>query len=118
MVGVLEPVDVCGPPTLSSPGDILRRGHKRSRRISELFWERWIAEYLPMMQQRPKWLRASRNFAVGDLVLLCDETCVGYLNYPYAVITDATPDNDGLIRSVTARMSDGREFVIYAKSRS
>ena len=106
-VGALDPTDVCGPPHLSNPGDALRKGHLRSRRISELWWDRWIAEYLPSMQQRSKWLVQHRNFAVGDLVLLCDEKCHGYLKYPYAVITDVKTDTDGCVRSVTARMSDG-----------
>ena len=107
MVGALDPADVCGPPALSEPGDILHRGHQRSRRISELWWDRWIAEYLPSMQRRSKWLMASRNFAIGDLILLCDEKCPGYLKYPYAIIVGTKIDSDGRVRSVTARMSDG-----------
>ena len=59
------------------------------------------------MQQRSKWLVRTRNFSVGDLVLICDEKCPGYLKYPYAIIIDTKLDNDGNVRSVTARMSDG-----------
>ena len=50
---------------------------------------------------------ASRNFAIGDLILLCDEKCPGYLKYPYAIIVGTKIDSDGRVRSVTARMSDG-----------
>ena len=32
MFGALDPQDTCGPPGMSDPGDILRRGHLRSRK--------------------------------------------------------------------------------------
>ena len=48
-----------------------------------------------------------RNFKVGDLVILCDKKRLGFLKYPYAVVTEVKPDRDGLVRSLKARMSDG-----------
>ena len=101
IIGALEPTDVCGPPSLSNSADALRRGHLRSRRISELWWDRWIAEYLPSMQKRSKWLTQQRNFAIGDLILICNEKCPGYLKYPYTIITDVKANSDGNVRTVT-----------------
>ena len=87
MVGALDPVNSCGPPNLSEPRDELYRGHKYTRRMAKLFWDRWIQEYVPQLQKSQKWLRPKRNFRVADLILICDEPTMGYLTYPYAVIT-------------------------------
>ena len=38
------------------------------------FWKRGVKEYLPTLQVRQKWFRPRRNFAVGDIVLLMDQT--------------------------------------------
>ena len=107
ITGALEPVEHCGPPKLSNPGDELRRGYLYSRRIAEQWWDRWISEYLPQLQSRQKWLSEKRNLKIGDLVILCDEKRLGFLKYPYAIIVDVKMDSDGLVRSVKARMSDG-----------
>lgn len=42
---------------------------KRWRQVqypAEVFWRRWIREYLPKLQARQKWVYPSRSFAVGD----------------------------------------------------
>ena len=41
--------------------------------LTDIFWKRWLAEYLPILQERQKWIRARRNFDVGDLLLIADE---------------------------------------------
>ena len=107
ITGAIDPVEHCGPPNLSNPGDELRRGYLYTRRIAEEWWDRWISEYLPQLQGRQKWLTENRNFKVGDLIILCDEKRLGFLKYPYAIVTDVKADSDGLVRSVKARMSDG-----------
>ena len=50
----------------------------------------------------------TRNFAVGDLILFCYQAAPRFLKYPYAIVTDVKKDSDRHVRSVTARMSDGR----------
>ena len=42
--------------------------------LSELFWKRWRREYLQTLQSRQKWHRVEPNFALNDLVLVCDES--------------------------------------------
>lgn len=32
--------------------------------LMNLFWKRWVRVYLPLLQERQKWLRTYRNFAV------------------------------------------------------
>ena len=46
-----------------------RRGHL----LSNHFWNRWLCEYLPLLQESKKWVLKRRNLAVNNLVLLVKE---------------------------------------------
>jgi hypothetical protein len=49
--------------------------HKRWRRVQEIikhFWTRWMREYLPTLGSRKIWQQKSRDFKVGDVVLVID----------------------------------------------
>ena len=46
---------------------------KRWRRVqylANLFWKRWVKEYLPILQKRQKWTKLNPNFIVGDVVII------------------------------------------------
>ncbi|KAK5866387.1 hypothetical protein PBY51_020583 [Eleginops maclovinus] len=38
------------------------------------FWKRWCREYLMQLQERQRWFTPGRNFCVGDVVLIVDDT--------------------------------------------
>lgn len=40
----------------------------------DIFWKRWVREYLPMLTKRMKWFGEAVPVAVGDLVLIVDGT--------------------------------------------
>ena len=49
---------------------------KRWRRVqylSNLFWKRWVKEYLPILQKRQKWTKFNPNFTDGDVVIIADD---------------------------------------------
>ena len=108
MVGALDPTFYCAYPYCSTPHDMLRRGHRYTQRIVELWWDQWFKLYLHTLQRHQKWRNVNRDFLVGDLILLCDEKAPRFLKYPFAVITKVNQGTDGHVRSVVARMSDGR----------
>ena len=108
MVGALEPSYDYIYPCVSRPRDELRKGHRYTQQIAQLWWDRWVNVYTVMLQERQKWRKTRREFKVGDLILLCEEPAPRILKYPFAVITDVSPSPDGHVRTVTARMSDGR----------
>ena len=67
--------------------------------MSNLFWKRWIKEYLPQLQERQRWATASRNFAEGDVVLLVDD-CAPRNSWIMGKIVETVPDKKGLVRRV------------------
>ena len=95
MVGAMEPRRDCAPPCLSVPQDELRRGYRFTKRIAELWWERWCKIYLSGLQERKKWRHETRDFKIGDLVILCNEDPPRFLQYPYAVIKETIKGSDG-----------------------
>ena len=43
-----------------------------SQQLIDLFWRRWLREYLPTLTERHKWEKKTRNSRVGDIVLIVD----------------------------------------------
>ena len=78
---------------------------KRVTHLAHLFWNRWVKEYLPTLQARKKWLNATKNFQVGDIVLILSEPKqLG--KWPLGRITACEMDADGLVRTVTVKRGD------------
>ena len=76
-------------------------GYRRSWRALQLllgrFWLRWLSEYLPLLQQRWKWLKPVRNLCVGDIVLIVNyDAPRGH--WSKAIVEEVYPDRDGLVR--------------------
>lgn len=72
------------------------------QRLQQHICNRWKSEYLSRLQHRPKWVKASKNLQVGDLVLLKDPSFSPSF-WPLARITETHPGDDGLVRVVTVR---------------
>ena len=107
MTGFLEPRSAEILSAAPCHGDELRRGHDYTKKICSEWWDRWIASYLPLMQQRAKWTKTYRNFQKGDAVLLLDDATPTRGKYPYAIVVGVKTCKDGLVRSATVRTSDG-----------
>ena len=77
----------------------VRRWWKQAQRLSNMFWKRWIREYLPTLQLRHKWVKLEDNLQMGDLVLVMDEN-TPRRQWPLGRITKTRPDRQGNVRSV------------------
>ena len=63
------------PPGVFKKADLYcRRRWRQVQYLVDIFWKRWIHEYIPILQKRQKWLQSKRNVAVGDLALLTDSS--------------------------------------------
>jgi hypothetical protein len=86
--------------------DALRQSWKQAQYLANVFWSRWLKEYLPALQERQKWLVPQRNFKPGDLVLLLHEN-TPRSHWPLALIMDVNLGPDGLVRSAQVKTTSG-----------
>jgi hypothetical protein len=70
--------------------------------MSDLFWKRWVKEYVPLLQERQKWLGVKRNLQVDDVVLVVDENSPRNSWLPGRV-QEVIPDRNGLVRQVRVK---------------
>ncbi|XP_049433246.1 uncharacterized protein LOC125889377 [Epinephelus fuscoguttatus] len=90
----------CLPPGLFHKEDsYARRRWKQVQYISDLFWKRWTKEYLPQLQECQKWTKVKRNFILGDIVLIVDDSAPRN-SWVIGRVTEAVPDRRGLVRQV------------------
>ena len=66
------------------------------------FWKRWKKKILPLLQQRQKRFKPERNFAIGDIVIVVDESTPRNM-WPIGRITEVFPDMQQLVRRVKVR---------------
>ncbi|XP_032416535.1 uncharacterized protein LOC116718567 isoform X10 [Xiphophorus hellerii] len=77
----------------------LKRRWKQVQYMAELFWKRWITEYLPLLHERQKWMRQKRNISPGDIVLIADATAPRGC-WQMGRVLAVKADGGGLVRSV------------------
>ena len=70
------------------------------------FWQRWSAEYLVSLRRFSKWHRPTRNIAVGDVVLLCEDNLMPN-TWPMARVVAVHRGPDELVRVVTVKTKSG-----------
>ncbi len=91
------------PPGIFKKHDLyLRRRWKQVQYISDLFWKRWIREYLPSLQMTTKWTSTKRNFQLNDLVIIADEKAPRN-SWLLGRIVKTIPDSQGLIRKALVK---------------
>ena len=84
------------------------RRWKQVQYFADVFWSRWRKEYLPLLQQRQKWLNDGYKFKIGDIVLVTDQM-LPRNQWALGRVTEIFPDDEGRIRVVkvkTARIKD------------
>ena len=85
--------------------DIYRSAWRKTQYLANIFWDRWMAEYLPLLQRRQKWHGIAHNFKPGDLVLLKNEQLKRSC-WPKAVVMEVLPDKTGLVRMVRVKTAN------------
>lgn len=77
-----------------------RRRWRQVQHLANVFWRRWVREYLPSLQARQKWCKERQNLAVNDIVLVVDDT-VSRGCWPLGRILEVHQNSkDGLVRRV------------------
>ena len=84
---------------LSTETDKYRRRWRQIEYLLNVYWKRWHTEYLPLLQERAKWLHPQDSLRTGDLVILQEEmSCRNH--WPLGRVTSTFPSSDGRVRSV------------------
>ncbi|XP_055914878.1 uncharacterized protein LOC129948078 [Eupeodes corollae] len=91
---------------LSSDGHTLRKHWLACEQYSNLFWKRWVKEYLPSLTRRTKWFEPAKPVSEGDIVLIVDEKNPRN-TWPKGVILQANLSKDGQTRSAIVKTATG-----------
>ena len=75
-----------------------KRRWRQVQYISDIFWKRWLKEYLPTLQERAKWMKPRSSLEIGDLVLIADEN-VHRGKWQLSKVVDVFRRKDGYVRS-------------------
>lgn len=86
------------PPGLFHQQDMYsRRRWRQVQYLADLFWTRWVKEYLPLLQERQQCNRIKRNFIPGDIVLIVDSNAPRG-SWLMARVLETRPGSRGPIR--------------------
>lgn len=72
---------------------------------TDVFWKRWTREYLPTLTRRVKWFGEVKPIAVGDLVLVVEETRRN--GWTRGRVCEVYKGQDGRIRQAMVQTSGG-----------
>jgi len=63
----------CASPDVFLKADGYRRSWRKTQYLADVFWDRWLKEYLRLWQPRATWHESLPNVRVGGLVLIKDK---------------------------------------------
>ncbi|XP_058829331.1 uncharacterized protein LOC131688812 [Topomyia yanbarensis] len=94
----------------------LRNSWKQIQYQLDVFWQRWVREFLPTLTRRPKWFGDVKPIEVGDLVFVVDGTRRnGWIRVR---VQEVHAGKDGRIRKVKwAHASVGLQLSSYRREK-
>ncbi|XP_063622782.1 uncharacterized protein LOC134794883 [Cydia splendana] len=84
----------------------LRKQWRIAQRLADMYWKRWMKEFLPLLLPRKKWQQEQKPLGVGDLVLVVDPDSPRNV-WPRGLIKSILPGKDGRIRVVDISTATG-----------
>ena len=84
---------------------LVRKKWRQAQILADYFWKRWLKEYVPALQERPR-----QNEEVGDLVLLVDEP-LPRGQWRMGRVIKVVPGRDGLVRTVEIKTGASTSLV-------
>jgi hypothetical protein len=96
MVGS-EPVDL---------RDRYTRHWRQASLLADIFWRRWLREYIPLLQLRQKWMKPQRNLRTGDFVLVIDYQSPKN-SWMKGIVINPITSEDKLVRKVELKTLKG-----------
>ena len=91
------------PGVFSREDNYTRKRWRQVQYLSNIFWSRWTKEYLPLLQQRQRWVKPQKNLAVDDVVLVLDPKLPRGM-WPLGRVLEVYSNRkDGLVPSVKVK---------------
>ncbi|GBP90925.1 hypothetical protein EVAR_66269_1 [Eumeta japonica] len=84
-----------------------RQQWRRAQRLADHFWQRWLREYLPLLQRRHSSQQKGTPPEVDDMVLIVDEN-LPRNTWPRGRVLELYPGKDGVVRVVELQTAAGR----------
>ena len=112
LIGTSNPTRPLDHPEMRDPP--LRKRLVYSQMLADLFWRRWMDEYVPFLIERRKWLKDRRNVKEGDIVLVVDRNTPRG-EWPVGRILRPNPSPDGRVRTTLVKTRSGEYLRPVAK---
>lgn len=87
-------------------GDLLKKRWRASQQLADIFWQRWVKEYLPTLTRRSKWFEWRKPIQVDDIVIIVDDQAPRN-QWDMGRIINVIPGADGQMRSVDVKTAKG-----------
>lgn len=84
----------------------LRKRWRVAQRLADMFWARWLKEYLPTLLPRQKWTQETKPLEVGDYVILIDPN-LERGRWRHGIVSATHVARDGRVRIVDVRTRTG-----------
>ena len=113
MLLTMKSSQVTAPEGPFDPKDLMRSQWRRVQHLSNLFWDRWRKDYLPLLQIRAKWQQPRRDLAEGDVVIVkCDSR---RNDWPLGKVVGVEASGDGHIRKASVEMVAADQRSLYLR---
>ncbi|XP_058817409.1 uncharacterized protein LOC131680718 [Topomyia yanbarensis] len=84
----------------------LKRSWRCSQVEANLFWKRWVRDYLPEISKQTKWYKDVKPIGIGDIVVIVDSQLPRNC-WPKGRIIAVNISRDGRVRSATVQTAKG-----------
>ncbi|XP_055589555.1 uncharacterized protein LOC129741792 [Uranotaenia lowii] len=84
--------------------ETLQSSYLRSQYLAGTVWSRWIMEYFPSLNKRPKWIEEMNPVKEGELVYIAEGNRRSWVR---GRISKLLPNKDGRVRRVIVETSSG-----------
>lgn len=95
-----------GLPTTGPCEEADRRTWRACQALADIYWRRWVREYLPTLVPRGEPNKNERPLESGDVVVIMDHT-LPRNTWPLGIVEQTYPGPDGKIRVVNIRTKTG-----------
>ena len=79
-----------------------RQKWKQVQNIANMYWNRWLKEYIPTLTPCWKWTRQTRNFKIGDLVIIKSKY-IPQNHWPLGRVIETFVGSDDIIHPVKVK---------------